>query len=156
MRKQVYFDTFEGRFWPAPYQLQPYFLGPKGQEWFFETGNDSACLTIETGPEDVKADSYVRVDLYINGHRDHGVTFAYGRWDGSLKERRGYSSKGDLSRLHEFVYSQHGTPLSLGLFVPFPAAWQALKEFIETDGQLPKNIEWINDDDLPPSAFPIP
>jgi hypothetical protein len=31
-----------------------------------------------------------------------------------------------------------------------------VKEFIETDGQLPKCIEWVADNDLPPGTFPDP
>jgi Immunity protein Imm1 len=54
-----------------------------------------------------------------------------------------FSSKGDLSRLHELVEATHGTPLPVGLFVPIEAAWQVVKEFIETDGELPKSIAWI-------------
>jgi Immunity protein Imm1 len=49
-----------------------------------------------------------------------------------------YSSKGDLNRLREWVVSTHDTPLPIGLFVPFETAWEAVKEFIETDGELPK------------------
>jgi hypothetical protein len=33
---------------------------------------------------------------------------------------------------------------------------EAVKEFIETDGELPKSIEWIADPDIPPGAFPDP
>jgi Immunity protein Imm1 len=36
------------------------------------------------------------------------------------------------------VVSTHDTPLPIGLFVPFETAWEAVKEFIETDGELPK------------------
>jgi hypothetical protein len=67
-----------------------------------------------------------------------------------------FSSKGDLSRLHELVHATHGTPLPAGLFVPIEAAWKAVKEFIETDGELPKSIAWIANRDLPPNTFPDP
>ena len=40
--------------------------------------------------------------------------------------------------------------------MPFPNAWKAVKEFIETDGELPKSIEWIASSDLPPEAYPDP
>ena len=43
-----------------------------------------------------------------------------------------------------------------GLFIPFPAASKALKEFMETDGQLPKSIEWVSNHDLPANTFPDP
>ncbi|OJU25574.1 MAG: hypothetical protein BGN91_10920 [Nitrobacter sp. 62-13] len=73
-----------------------------------------------------------------------------------MRQQRSYVAKGDLSRLGEFVRSLHGTPLSVGLFVPFPVAWKAVKEFIETDGELPTSIEWIASSDLPPETFPDP
>ena len=31
-----------------------------------------------------------------------------------------------------------------------------VKEFMETDGQLPKSIEWVANSDLPPNTFPNP
>jgi len=61
-----------------------------------------------------------------------------------------------LTRLREWVRSTHDTPLPAGLFVPFETAWKAVKEFIETDGELPKSIEWIANRDLPPNTFPDP
>jgi hypothetical protein len=61
----------------------------------------------------------------------------------------------DLSRLGEFVESLHETQLSVGLFIPFPAAWKAVKEFMETDGELPTSIEWIATRDFPPGTFPF-
>jgi hypothetical protein len=61
-----------------------------------------------------------------------------------------------LTRLREWVRSLHDTPLPVGLFIPFEQAWKAVKEFIETDGQLPKSIEWIANRDLPPNTFPDP
>jgi hypothetical protein len=67
-----------------------------------------------------------------------------------------FSSKGDLSRIRELVRSFHNTPLPVGLFIPFESAWKAVKEFIETDGALPKSIEWIANSDLPPNTFPDP
>ena len=88
------------------------------------------------------------------GHPDLGVLLIYSKWGGGVKQM--YSSKGDLSRLREWVRSLHDTPLPVGLFIPFERAWKAVKEFIETDGQLPKNIEWIANRDLPPNTFPDP
>jgi hypothetical protein len=90
------------------------------------------------------------------GNSDLGVYLSYRKWDGRVRQQRSYVAKGDLSRLGEFVRSLHGTPLSVGLFVPFPVAWKAVKEFIETDGELPTSIEWIASSDLPPETFPDP
>ena len=49
--------------------------------------------------------------------------------------------------------------LSLRLIRPWhqtAPSLHALKEFIETDGALPKSIEWIANKDLPPGTFPDP
>jgi hypothetical protein len=73
-----------------------------------------------------------------------------------LEARRAIVQKGDLRRLKEYVRTLHGTPLPVGLFVPFPAAWKAVKEFMQTDGALPASIEWIASDELPSDAFPDP
>jgi hypothetical protein len=90
------------------------------------------------------------------GSPDHGVLLQYDKWDGRIQRRDCYVSKGDLSRLGQFMYSLHGDPYSLGLFIPFESAWKAVKEFIETDGELPTSIGWVAVKDLPPETFPDP
>ena len=65
-------------------------------------------------------------------------------------------SKGDLSRLGEWVRTLHGDARPIGLYIPFAEAWQAVKEFIESDGELPKSIAWISAEDLPNNTFPDP
>jgi hypothetical protein len=68
-----------------------------------------------------------------------------------------YYSKGDLTRLDELVWiGQEGDLMPIGLFIPFDRAWLAVKEFIETDGALPKSIEWIADADISDEIFPDP
>ena len=69
---------------------------------------------------------------------------------------KAYTSKGDLSRLREWVRNLDNDPLPVGLFIPFKSAWLAVKEFSETDGALPKSIEWVANRDLPPGTFPDP
>lgn len=159
MKKYTYFASRRSEDWPNPSQLEPYFLAPKGQEWFYTGGNDGASLRAEGlyGTEKLEPKTG-RVDVYLlmTGNPQHGVILFYSKWDGRIGRKFGYSSKGDLSRLRELVYSLHGTPLPVGLFVPFPIAWKAVKEFIETDGDLPKSIEWIANSDLPPNTFPDP
>jgi hypothetical protein len=78
----------------------------------------------------------------------------YHKYGGDYNEA--YTSKGDLSRLREWVRNLHNTPLPVGLFIPFERAYAAVKEFIETDGALPKSIEWVTNKDLPPGTFPDP
>jgi hypothetical protein len=157
MIKSTYFASRPSDGWPNPKELEHYFLGPARQRWFFETGNDSASLTAEgaDGTEHLQANKgRIDIDLDMWGNPDLGVLLIYSKWGGGLKQT--YSSKGDLSRLRELVRSTHDTPLPVGLFIPFEEAWKAVKEFIETDGKLPKSIEWIANRDLPPNTFPDP
>ena len=121
------------------------------------SGNDGAVLTAEGvhGTEHLEANkgrTDVRLEMW--GNPDLGVLLIYSKWGGGYKDT--FSSKGDLSRLRELVRSKHATPLPVGLFIPFREAWKAVKEFIETDGELPKSIEWVANKDLPPNTFPDP
>ena len=43
-----------------------------------------------------------------------------------------------------------------GLFIPFKSAWLAVKESIETDGALPKSIEWVANKDCQMAPSPTP
>jgi hypothetical protein len=61
-----------------------------------------------------------------------------------------------MNRLREWVRTLHGDPMPVGLYIPYEKAWKAVEEFIKTDGQLPKSIEWIANRDLPPNTFPAP
>ncbi len=83
-----------------------------------------------------------------------GVLLFYNKFGGGYEDA--YVSKGDMSRLKEWVRNLHNDPLPVGLFIPFHKAYEALTEFIETDGQLPKSIEWMASNDLPPDTFPDP
>jgi hypothetical protein len=54
------------------------------------------------------------------------------------------------------MYNLHADPYSLALFIPFEQAFKAVKQFIETEGELPTSIEWVAARDLPPDTFPDP
>lgn len=159
MKKQAYFASQRRQGWPAPEELERYFLAPPGKRWFFETRNDGGNFSAEglygTGDLEPKT-GRVDVVLYFIGHPELGVTLQYSRWDGRAQQKSTFHSRGDLSRLREFVRSFHGTSLSKGLFIPYADAWRAVKEFIETDGELPTSIEWVANRDLPPGTFPDP
>jgi hypothetical protein len=90
------------------------------------------------------------------GHPALGVLLCYSKWDGRIRQAQGYLSKGDLTRLGELIRSLQETPLPVGLFIPFAEAWKAVKEFMETDGELPTSIAWVDSRDLPPNTFPDP
>ncbi len=157
MEKFSDFASQEMKQWPRPEDIEHYFLAPPGQRWFFETGVDGALFEIEgvDGTEHLRPETgRIMISLYMFGHPTLGVMLQWSKWDGESNQT--YLSRGDLSRLGLFVRSMHQTPLSVGLFMPFETAWKAVKEFLGTDGQLPKSIEWIDDRELPPETFPDP
>jgi hypothetical protein len=157
MREEIYFGAFDGDGWPDPEELKPYFLGTLEKRWAFETGNDDWCLSAEgvDGTEHLEASKgRIDIDLQMWGHPRFGVLLIWSKWGGGHSET--YSSKGDLTRLREWVRTLHDDLRPIGLFIPFEQAWKAVKEFIETDGAMPKSIEWIANRDLPPNTFPEP
>lgn len=157
MKKDCYFDNIFGPGWPPLRQLEPYFLAPPGKEWFHSGGNDSGGFSLEgiEGTEHLPLGGG-RIDIRLSmwGNPDLGVLLIYSKRGGGRRED--YTSKGDLTKLKTWVRSLHDTPLPVGLFVPFPTAWKAVKEFIKTEGRLPTSIEWVKNSDLPPGTFPDP
>ena len=65
-------------------------------------------------------------------------------------------SRGDVSRLKKWVRTTHDDLRPVGLYIPFERAWPAIKDFMETEGELPKSIEWIKPEELPVGTFPDP
>lgn len=158
MKKTTYFDGLPNHGWPNLQDLEPYFLAPPGKEWSYEGGNDSWGLHAQGlyGTEHLDPKTgRVDVDLYMVGHPQHGVILGYNKWDGREHRKYEYSSTGDVSRLNEQVHTLHGNRMPAGLFIPFAQAWNAVKEFIETNGELPKSIKWVDVADLPPDAFSV-
>lgn len=157
MRKHTYFDDYWDDGWPPLNWLEPYFLTPAGRKKFFSDGNDSWGIGIwgVDGTEHLEPyKSRIDIDLTIQGNPKLGVLLCYRRSGGG--QGMSYYSKGDLTRLHEWVKSTHDDLLPVGLFIPWEKAWNAVKEFIECDAALPTCIEWINANDLPPNTFPGP
>lgn len=158
MRKDIYFDDFFGPGWPSIEELRPYFMAPKGKEWFYTGGNDSGGLSLEglDGTDDLphgRGRKDIRLSMW--GNPELGVLLQYARYGGGVP-RQDWFSKGDMRRIREWVRSLHDTPLPIGLFVPFDRAWLAVKEFMETEGKLPTSIEWVKNSDLPEGTFPDP
>ena len=158
MIRDIYFDRIFGPGWPPIDRLETYFRSPpEGRGWFQLSGNDSASIRLQgVDNTDQLAEGKGRIDinLLLWGYPDLGVLLIYEKVGGGQTES--YCSKGDLSRLREWVRSTHDTPLPVGLFVPFPVAWKAVKQFMETEGQLPTSIEWVKGSELPPGTFPDP
>jgi hypothetical protein len=157
MIKDVYFNAYHGPGWPSQEQMRPYFLAAPGNEWFYTGGNDSGSLRLKgVDGTDALPEGKGRIDinLLLWGNPDLGVLLIYQKVGGGHREN--YTSKGDLTRLKEWVRTLHDDPMPVGLYIPFAKAWLAVKEFMETEGQLPKSIEWIKGGDLPPGTFPDP
>lgn len=157
MKHEIYFGPFKGTFWPSQDQLAPYFLALPGKEWTYQGGNDNWGLGIEGLEGTERLEPYKhRIDAKLNmwGHPEYGVLIIYQKWGSGYREA--FTSKGDLSRLREIIRTLQNDPLPVGLFIPFAEAWKAVKEFMETEGELPKSIEWVANKDLPPNTFPDP
>jgi hypothetical protein len=150
MRKSYYFPDFDGPGWPSPDELKKYFSA--GGKLWASHGNDSWALRAEGlyGTAVLPRPDAVTVDLRMTGCPDHGVTLDFARWHGRIRRLDRTCSTGDLRRLGRFMYSLQGDPYSLGLFIPFEEAFKAVKEFIESDGELPTSIEWISGEGFPP------
>ena len=157
MKRSIYFDTFDQDSWPESHELEPYFLAPKGQQWSYLGGNDNWGLTAKgvDGTDHLEPNKgRINVFLYMIGHPELGVLLVYQKKGGGINED--FSSKGDISRLKEWVRTLQGDQMPVGLFVPFEGAWEAVKEFMDTDGDLPKSIEWVENSTLPEGTFPAP
>lgn len=157
MKKNTYFDNYRGRGWPSIQWLERFFLASKGQEWSYDGGNDNWSLGIEGAQGTEQLEPYktrIDINLLMWGYPGLGVLLYYTKTGGGYREH--FTSKGDMSRLKEWVRTLQGDLRPIGLFVHFPVAWKAVKEFMETDGQLPKSIEWVANSDLPPNTFPNP
>jgi hypothetical protein len=156
MKKHTYFDTYDGPGWPEQAWLAKYFLTPAGRRKFFELGNDSWGLNADglDGTEHLQQfNGRIDIRLTIVGNLDYGILLCHQKFG---PNGVGHYSIGDLGRLHEWVKTKDGDLMPIGLFIPFETAWKAVKEFMETDGALPKSIAWIPVRDLPPDSFPNP
>src|SRR5262249_47779517 len=144
--KEAYFDSLLIDGWPRPKDIESYFLFAPDQPWPF-ADNDSAGFDID-GIDDtrhlpIRDQGRSSVSLHLSAHPILGVYLGWRKWDGLRREPRSYVSKGDLSRLGQFVWDQHGSLYPVAFFVSYATAWRAVKEFLETDGALPESIEWI-------------
>jgi hypothetical protein len=156
MRKITLFDRLPDP-WPEPKVLEPYFLGGKGRRWVFESDTDQAALVAEGagGTEHLERnEGRVDIDLFLVGHPAIGIQLTHRRIKRWGRGTEAFSSISDRGRLDRYYRDRYGSLIAVGLFIPFEDAWRAVKEFLETDGALPKSIEWIAGRDLPPDAFP--
>lgn len=157
MNKYINFDSFWGNYWPATEELKHYFFAPPGKTWFDTGGNDTAGIRLEgnDGTEHLRL-GFGRKDIELAmwGNPDLGVLLQYSQV--GPPSRQDWFSKGDMTKLKKWVRTLHNDPMPVGLYIPFATAWLAVKEFMETEGQLPKSIEWVKSVDLPEGTFPDP
>ena len=159
VKKEAAFDDHWGKGWPEISVVEQNLSDPEKLAQLFSQGRDGACFSIEwtyDKKNSAPQSELVGATLYMHINPTHGIKLQYSKWDGRIGEKKAYHSKGDLTRLREFVRSFHRTPLSIGLFVPFETGRKAVKEFLDTEGELPRSIDWILDDDLPSEVFPPP
>jgi hypothetical protein len=156
MRKSCYFHAFYDSCWPSADELKKYFSA--GGKLWASHGNDSWALRAEGlyGTAILPLPDAVTVELRMAASPGHGVTLDFARWHGRIRRLDRYCSVSDLGQLGRFVYGLQGIPYSLGLFIPFEEAYKAVKEFIESDGELPTGIGWVSGEDLLPERFPVP
>ncbi len=143
--------------WPEPEELKRYFFAPRGKEWLQNPRNDGAIIWDQAayGTEHLPVgNKRVKISLLLWGKPELGVLLVYSKLGGGYAEM--FSSKGDMSRIREWVRTTHYDLMPVGLYIPFAPAYEATKEFIETNGELPKCIEWIANRDLPANTFPDP
>ena len=159
MRKEASFDKHWGDGWPDPERVKKCLLDPAVRTRLYERGRDGGSFSIDGlyGTEGLPArGGLVAVTLYMHFNPEYGIDLQYSKWDGRIQRAETFHSRGNLDRLGQFVHSQHGTPLSLGLFIPFEQGAAAVQQYLESEGELPSVIRWINGRDLPPETFPDP
>jgi hypothetical protein len=156
--KRSYIASNLKNHWPEPREIERFFLPPPHNEWFRHTSNDSGGFSAEgvNGTEHfaIKDDRRIDIEFQIWIRPEHGVMLIWSKWGGGFEEM--FTSKGDMSRLREYITTAHGDDMPLAFFIPFEDAWKAVKEFLETDGKLPKSIEWVENSTLPRDTFPPP
>ena len=147
MLKRVNFEGLVGSGWPDCQELERRFWAR-----LREQGTVSGQLSAQTVHDVARLEARegrIDVDLQLGGDREHGVILQY--WKRGYGEV--YSFTGDSSRLREWIFSSYETWLPVALFIPAEKAWNATREFIETEGALPQSIDWIATRDLPPNSF---
>jgi len=154
------FSDFNSQFregWPTVEELEPFFLAPPGKAWFDTGGNDGAEFSYEgiEGTEHLEfGDGRIDIRLEMWGNPALGVLLLYSK----VGKPNGYmfTSKGDFSKKGQYTRTLHNDIRPAWLFISFEEAWNAVKEFIETDGALPESIQWVSNKDLEPDTFPVP
>ncbi len=156
MKKITIFPGYEGPGWPDEKWLAPYFLTLAGRHEVFSIRSNHWCVTAEgvDGTEDLAFDKQLNINLHIIGKPDLGVLLLHDRV--SAADGHAYYSLGNPKMLRTLVRATQVSLMPAGLFIPFEQALKAIMEFVQTNGALPKCIEWVASADLPEGSFPEP
>ena len=156
MKKITSFRGYEGPGWPDEKWLEPFFLTSAGRREVFGVRNNGWGLRARgvDGTEDLPFDKEINITLHIIGKPDLGVLLLYDRM--SATDGYSYYSVGNPKLFRTLVMATQVSRMPMGLFIPFEQAFEAVNEFIQTDGARPKCIEWIAPSDLPEGSFPEP
>jgi hypothetical protein len=155
MRKRANVHGVVAPGWPTPRELEPHFFQTPGRSSSLEANGDCLALNVEGAGGTAHLKEWEgRIDIQLTAlcNPFRGVLLHYWKFGGGHAEM--FYSQGDLRRLQEWVQTRDGELMPVGLFLPFETAWQAVKEYIETDGALPRSIAWFPGEDVPPYAFP--
>lgn len=151
MQRHGAFDDHWGAGWPDPAYVEPFFLDPVARAKFFKRWDGGSFVVEDL---EVMPGELVTVALLLHMNPRYGVKLNYTKSSHRTGQKLALSSKGDLSRLAEFTLSMHETPLSVGLFVPFEAGWNATRHFLRAPSEIPTGVEWVESGKLPPGTFP--
>ncbi len=154
MKRTSYFNSQRRDTWPTVPEIASYFEPRGGAAWSRPLGNDTASLTLEGVDGTQGLEQYrgrMDISLRLLAHAKYGVFLFYEKSRGAR-----YSSKGDMTKVKTYVRTAHDDLRTLAFFIPFEKAWLAVKDFIESNGDLPKSIDWVDMKEIKELAFPEP
>jgi len=165
MKKNISFADMYMSSWPESDALRNYFLTLDGRDSIYAGGNDSCALEISGlyGTENVKPykdqtpqerATVIEASLIIYFNPQLGILLEYSRTGRGFQDS--YFSYSDLGKIGLYVETLHNDLRSVGMYIPYEAAWPAVKEFMEREGELPTCIKWVAGADLPPDTFVEP
>ena len=165
MKRNIHCPGNQSEEWPATTALAPLFLEPSSRETLWSSGNDSWALRVwglkgtgnlprywQVGGHGLPSANEANLTFWDNP--DHGILLYYKKFGNGLSVHRFW--RGDTTRLKEWVRTTHDDLRPVGLYIPFEKAWPAVKDFMDSNGELPNSIAWIKSEDLPIGTFPDP
>ena len=120
-----------------------------------QSGDGSFSIEGVDGTEHLESGrGRIDITLFFVADPEFGGMLSWRKGGGAL--RQCFYSKGDFRRRLEWVWTPQGTPFSAGFFIPVDKVWNALKQFIQSDGALPDAVHWVDSNELPVDTFPPP